>query len=276
MYQGVTLVEGSSVVSDPGRVAEVLCDNFANIIQLEHRSDTDDTDHPSIKAISNLRFSSEFNYSPVSISYIRNILDHLNPRKAVGVDGISPRILRLGSPVLAEKVTKLINFYILNRSLPSEWKQARLTHVFKRGIDTDKANYCPFSILTSLSKVFKKTIYDQTWNAFHNVLSSNLSEFMKTHSCCTALLKMTEDWRKNIDNKEAVAAVAMDLSKAFDAINHRLLLTKLKAYGFSPHALELMSTYLLRRQQCVRLEGVRPNFKAHYWGRCCSTVSLMT
>ncbi|CAH3151496.1 unnamed protein product, partial [Porites evermanni] len=50
----------------------------------------------SIKAISNLRFSSEFNYSPVSTSYIRNILDHLNPRKAVGVDGISQRILRLG------------------------------------------------------------------------------------------------------------------------------------------------------------------------------------
>ena len=84
---------------------------------------------------------------------------------------------------------------------------------------------------------------------------------MKTHSCCTALLKMTEDWRNSIDNKEAVAAVAVDLSKAFDAINHSLLLAKLKAYGFSPHALELMSTYLLGRQQCVRLEGVCSNFK---------------
>ena len=134
--QGVILVEGSSVVCDPGCVAEVFSDYFANIIQLEHRSDTDYTDHPSI----NVRFSSEFNYSPVTTSYIRNILDHLNLRKAVGVDGISPRILRLGSPVLAEVVTKLINFCILNRSLPSEWKQAPLTPVFKRGIDTDKAN----------------------------------------------------------------------------------------------------------------------------------------
>ena len=89
--QGVILVEGSSVVSDPGCVAEVFSDYFANIIQLEHRSDTVYTDHPSIKAISNLRFSSEFNYSPVSTSYICNIFDHLNPRKAVGVDGISPQ-----------------------------------------------------------------------------------------------------------------------------------------------------------------------------------------
>ena len=191
--QGVILLEDSGVVSDPGRVAEVLSDYFANIIQLGHRSDTDYTDHPSIRAISSVRFSSEFNYSPVSTSYICNILDHLNPRKAVGVDGISPRILRLGSPVLAEKVTNLINFCILNRSLPSEWKQARLTSVFKRGVDTDKANYRLVSILTSLFKVFEKVIYDQTWNAFHNVLSSNLSGFMNTHSCCTALLKMTED-----------------------------------------------------------------------------------
>ena len=67
---------------------------------------------------------------------------------------------------------------------------------------------------------------------------------------------MTEGWRNSIDNKEAVAAVAVD----FDAINHSLLLAKLKAYGFSPHALELMSNYLLGRQQCVRLEGVCSNF----------------
>ena len=104
--QGVILNEGRSVVSDPGCVAKVLTDYFANTIQSEHRSDTDYTDHPSIKAISNLRFSSEFNYSPVSTSYIHNILDHLNPRKAVMVDGISPQILHLGSPVLAEKLTK--------------------------------------------------------------------------------------------------------------------------------------------------------------------------
>ena len=176
-----------------------------------------------LRQLANRRFSSEWSYSPVSTSYIRNSLDHLNPRKAVGVDCISPRILSLGSPALAEKVTKLINFCILNRLLPSEWK-ARLTPVFKRGIDSDKANYRPVSILTLLSKVFEKVIYGQTWHAFHNVLYSDLSEFMKTHSCCTALLKMTENWRNSIDNKEAVAAVAFDLSEAFNAINHHLLL----------------------------------------------------
>ena len=114
--EGTILVEGSSVVSDPRCEAEVFSDYFANIIQVEHRSDTDYTDHPSIKVMRNRRFSSELNYSLVSTSYTRNILDHLNPRKALGVDGISPRLLHLGSPVLAEEVTNLINFCILDRS----------------------------------------------------------------------------------------------------------------------------------------------------------------
>ena len=67
---------------------------------------------------------------------------------------------------------------------------------------------------------------------------------MKTQSCYAALLQITEDWKNSIDNREAIVAVAVDLSKAFDAINHRLLLQKLKAYSFSLHALEMMSSYL--------------------------------
>ena len=79
--QGVILAEGSRVVSNLGCVAEVFNDYCANTIQLEHRSDADYTDHPSIKAISNLRFSREFNYSPVSTSYIRDILSYFRPQK---------------------------------------------------------------------------------------------------------------------------------------------------------------------------------------------------
>ena len=99
-------------------------------------------------------------------------------------------------------------------------------------------------------------------NIFHNVLSSNLSGFSKTHSCYTALLQMTEDWKNSIDNREAVAAVAVDLSIALDAVNHRLLLAKRKAYGFSPYTLEMISSYLLGCQQCVSVAGLCSNFKS--------------
>lgn len=93
---------------------------------------------------------------------------------------------------------------------------------------TDKTCYRPVSVLTSLSKLYEKVLFDQIYEAFYWRLSPNLSGFLKGHSCCTALLKLTEDWRACLDRREAVAAVAIDLSKAFDSVCHPLLLAKLK------------------------------------------------
>ena len=184
-----------------------------------------------------------FSFEPVSSSHVRGILDHLNLRKAVGVDGISPRLLRLSAPVLADEIAKLINYLIASGIWPFEWKCGNLTPVFKKVEDTCKGNYHPVSILTALSKVYEKVMYDQMYAAFYCHLSFNLSGFLKNHSCCTALLKMTEDWRRSLDNREVVAAVAVDLSKAFDSINHNLLLAKLKAYGFSASAFRYCLMY---------------------------------
>ena len=71
------------------------------------------------------------------------------------------------------------------------------------------------------------------YEAFYSRLSPNLSGYLKGHSCCTALLKMTEDWRASLDIREAVTVMAVDLTKAFDSVCHPLLLAKLKAYGFT-------------------------------------------
>ena len=99
-------------------------------------------------------------------------------------------------------------------------------------------------------------MYDQIYNTFCRHLSQNLSGFLKNHSCCTAFLKMTEDWKRSLDNWEWAMAVAFVLSKAFHSINHNLLLAKLKAYGLSQSALSLISSYLLGRKQRVCLHGV--------------------
>ena len=83
-------------------------------------------------------------------------------------------------------------------------------------------------------------LFDQIYEAFYWRLSPNLSGFLKGHSCRTALLKLTEDWRARLDRREAVAAVAINLSKASDSVCHPLLLAKLNAYGFTCDALEII------------------------------------
>ena len=85
------------------------------------------------------------------------------------------------------------------------------------------------------------------------ILSDNLSGFLKGHSCATALLKMTDDFRASLDNKDHCIAIAVDLSKAFDSISHSLLISKLKAYGFTESAVNLIRSYLHDRLQRVKI-----------------------
>ena len=118
------------------------------------------------------------------------------------------------------------------------------------------------SLLTALSKVYERVLFDQMYGAFQCKLSLNLSGYLKGHSCCTVLLKITEDWRARLDRREAVAAVAIDLSKAFDSVCHSLLIAKLSAYGLLKRASTLMKAYLCGRKQLVKVDNTFSQWKA--------------
>ena len=100
-----------------------------------------------------------------------------------------------------------------------------------------------------------ETKFDQLYSVFTPVFSDNMSGFLRGPSCCSSLLKLTDDWRQALDNKKDVAVVAIDLSKAFDSICHNLLLAKLKAYGVHDSAIKLIQSYLSGRFQRVKCNG---------------------
>jgi hypothetical protein len=97
---------------------------------------------------------------------------------------------------------------------------------------------------------------------FHTFLSA----FRKGYGCQTALLKVIEDWKKALDQNKYVAAILMDLSKAFDCLPHDLLILKLKTYGVSPSALNLIDSYLKNRKQCVKVGPHISNWQDIYKG----------
>ena len=99
-YEKIILVENDKVISDPRLVAEVFNEYFANIVHTENsnESNADFSSHPSVRLIAQSGTFENFTFHPVSTSYVRDILNHLNPKKAVGVDGITPRLLRLSAP----------------------------------------------------------------------------------------------------------------------------------------------------------------------------------
>ena len=113
------------------------------------------------------------------------ILDKLNPRKAVGCDNISQRLLRISAPVVSQPLTTLINYFIEHRVWPAVWKCSDVSPIYKKSDATDKANYRPVSVLTALSKVHERLMFDQLYSLLYYILSPNLSGYLKGHSCCT-------------------------------------------------------------------------------------------
>ena len=140
------------------------------------------------------------------------------------------------------ELTILINNCLKKGVFPDDLKLADITRIFEKEDSLNKENYRPVSILPHLSKVFERILYKQIDSFMKNKFSPYLCGFRKNHNAQYSLLKMIENWKKQLDNGEKVGAIFMDLSKAFDMINHSLLLAKLKAYGFSNQALSLLQS----------------------------------
>ena len=127
---------------------------------------------------------------------------------------------------------------------PDILKHADITSVFKKGDSTKKENYRPISTLSNLSKVFERILHDQISNFIEPKFSKFLVGFRKKHNTQHALLRMIEKWKTKLNNGCKIGAIIMDLSKAFDTLNHDLLLSKLCAYGFCSKSINFLKSYL--------------------------------
>ena len=155
--------------------------------------------------------------------------------------------------LFADKLTNIVNHSILSCSFPDKLKCADISPAFKKGDKFDKENYRPVSLPPTASKVFERILFSQIENYIENYLSNYLCGFRKGHSPQHCLRVMIGNMRRCIDSKGTAASLLTDLSKAFDCINHKLLIAKLNTYGFGYNALKLIFDYLSRRRQSVKI-----------------------
>ena len=130
-----------------------------------------------------------------------------------------------------------------NKEFPDELKPADVTSIYKKDDPNKSKNYRPVSVLSVVSKVFEKIMHDQISQYIKSFLTPYLCGYRKAFSTQQVLLSLIEKWKIVLDSKGYGCAVPMDLSKAFDAINHDLLIAKLYAYGFSKESLKLIKSY---------------------------------
>ena len=194
-----------------------------------------------------------FTFSFFSEQEVIDVIHNLPSNKATVSNDIPVKILKESSLKYARILTAIFNNCIRSKSFPDILKRADICPVFKKGDITDKTNYRPISTLSNLSKVFERLLYNQLENYMETKLSKLLTGFRKNHSTQHALLKAIETWKEHLNKGDKVGAIFMDLSKAFDTLDHNLLLAKLKAYGLDFNSISFINSYLSNRYQRCKI-----------------------
>ena len=175
--------------------------------------------------------------------------------KASQYSDIPTKIIKENSDIFSNFICESINNSIKSSIFPSCLKHADVTPLHKKCNKSLKENYRPVSILPILSKVFERSMFKQMSSFFDDIFSKYQYGFRKGFSTQQCLLALLEKWKRSIDRGKVFGALLTDLSKAFDCLNHNLLLAKLNAYGFSFPALRLIHDYLSNRKQRTRINN---------------------
>ena len=201
---------------------------------------------------------SEFDaFQPVTVRNVYHLLHGLSSNKATGVDKISCKIIKLAAPAISDSLTYIFNQAITSSFFPDECKTARVIPLYKNGQRNVPGNYRPISVLPAISKIMERILYDQLYNYLtkFGFLSDCQFGFRKFHSTATALLDCTNDWYMNLDRKMFNLVVLIDLKKAFDTVDHQILLRKLELYGVKGQALSFLKSNLSNRSQKCQIQG---------------------
>ena len=200
---------------------------------------------------------SQFDLDCVSEDFVIKEIDRMCNDKATGDDHISCRLLKLTKHVIAGSLTDMINMSLTTGFVPKGWKEARVIPIFKAGDMSNPSNYRPISILSVVSKIIERAVHRQLSEYIddNNILNSSQSGFRAKHSTSTALMKFVNNLSWNIENRQISGVAFIDLRKAFDTVDHNLLLGKLSAIGCSHECVEWFRSYLTDREQTVHFKG---------------------
>ena len=203
---------------------------------IEHSDFKHITEYVDSKITSNTFFS----IPEITSSFVRNFLVNLDVTKATGLDCIGPKLLKIAPDVLSPSITYLVNKSLLSDIFPQPWKESKISPIFKSGCRDDVNNYRPISILPTLSKFIEEWIRKQLMSLNnYSLLHKQQSGFREGHSTESALILMIDSWLKAINDGKFIGCLMVDFHKAFDLVDHNLLLQKLRFYKCDKNSLSI-------------------------------------
>ena len=193
-----------------------------------------------------------------TINEVQKVLQKLDASKTYEVDKIPARLLKETAHTCAVPLSMLYNLSFKMNQVPKLWKHANVTPIHKDGDRVPVDHYRGISLLTITGKCQKcqeRLVYNAIYGQVTAFIHSSHHGFLRGRSCTTQLLLAHRDWSKALDNSGQVDVVFIDFAKAFDLVNHSILLTKLYKYGVRGSLLEWCRDYLTDRQQRVVVKG---------------------
>ncbi len=202
---------------------------------------------------------STFFISPTAPYEISDIINLLKIGKSTGPNSIPIKLLKILSVCISSPLSDIINESFQSGIFPAKMQQAKVIPLFKKGCPLTASNYRPISLLSVFSKITEKLMYKRLYNFLeeHKILYDLQFGFRAKHSVNHALISLTESIKNSLDNKKFGCGIFLDLQKAFDTVNHKILLDKLEHYGIRGTALAWFSSYLSNRSQYVSVNGCK-------------------
>lgn len=186
---------------------------------------------------------------------VQRKLDGLKPNKGAGPDGIPPNVLKFCSPILAPHLAILFSHMLANGIFPSCLKQGYVVPVFKSGDRNNVKNYRPIVIQSSIAKVYESIVLDYLYFNLRKCIYPQQHGFLCSRSTISNLLEFQDYLLSSFEDSSQVDCVYLDLSKAFDRVNHKLLIAKLAGYGVGGPLLSWIDSYLRNRTLIVKCNG---------------------
>ena len=207
-----------------------------------------------------------FYLTPTTPLEISKIITSIKLSKASGPNSIQTKLLKDCIHIFSFVLSMLINKSFSEGSFPDFLKLANVIPIFKKNDKNICGNYRPISLLSNISKIYERIFHTQLYNFFdeNNLFYQRQFGFRKKHSTEHAILSIVENVKNNTRNKKFSCGTFIDLEKAFDTVNHKILLEKLSYYGVNGSALYWLRDYLTNRKQCVILDEPSPYLPIKY------------
>ena len=249
--RSVSFTLNNRSITNHNEIAIGFNEQFSNIIGV-----SSDSDNTSYKRYLRQRPDLIFSFKPVENDDIIKIIQQLTTKDSTGYDNLSTKILKYVGDVLSTSLCLLVNQSFVKGIFPTKLKIAKVKPLFKKDDNSLFENYRPISLLPAISKVFEKAAYYQIYEYFKSNELFHRSQygFRSLHSTELAATELVDRVLEYFDKGDIVLSLFLDLSKAFDMINHKILLEKLAFYGFDFLSNKWVNSYLSDRYQYVEYE----------------------